>query len=243
MKSIQLACIALVPALATATHAQTYKVMDYFNTKPSSPLAPGVIAQSRGGDLLATASDQSADLLGVAFRVTTSSALTVVHQFSQATGSLPAGGLTLGRDGQFYGTTIFEGYPTDGGSVFRMTPERFRHHSPSVRSRRRFPSLCPAGAEHVRRLLRNHLRRRGRSPCCRHRSRGRSTKSTAPVNHTLLPIPSPEPTGPTPALPSCPGRTISGSTEPRSMPAPTTSAPSSGSIRKVTPGSLATSTP
>ncbi len=122
MKSIQLACIALVPALATATHAQTYKVMDYFNTKPSSPLAPGIIAQSRGGDLLTTASDQSADLLGVAFRVTTSSALTVVHQFSQATGSLPTGGLTLGRDGQFYGTTVFGG-PTDGGSVFRMTPD------------------------------------------------------------------------------------------------------------------------
>jgi hypothetical protein len=64
--------LALVWALCSTMHAQTYKVMDYFNGVPSAPDTPGVIAQSRGGNLVTTASDQSTDFVGSAFRVATS---------------------------------------------------------------------------------------------------------------------------------------------------------------------------
>jgi hypothetical protein len=47
--------IVLASGLATATHAQTYKVMDYFNGTPSTPSS--VIAQSRGGNLVTTATE------------------------------------------------------------------------------------------------------------------------------------------------------------------------------------------
>jgi uncharacterized repeat protein (TIGR03803 family) len=131
MKSSRFTGLALVWALGTAMHAQTYKVMDYFNSQPSTPLAPGVIAQSRGGYLVTTASDQTTDGAGVAFRVTTWGAVTVLHQFKTGNGERysPVGGLTLGRDGQFYGTTAGGG-ATNGfggvvnaGGVFKMTPD------------------------------------------------------------------------------------------------------------------------
>jgi uncharacterized repeat protein (TIGR03803 family) len=114
--------LALLWALGTTMHAQTYKVMDYFNGVPSTPVTPGVIAQSRGGNLVTTASDESTDFVGSAFRVATSGTLTLLHKFSTAEGDAPSGGLTLARDGFFYGTTAFGG-STNGGTVFQMTAD------------------------------------------------------------------------------------------------------------------------
>jgi uncharacterized repeat protein (TIGR03803 family) len=93
--------------------------MDYFSGTPSSPSS--VIAQSRGGNLVTTASDQSSDLYGSAFRVATSGTLTVLHQFSSSGGNIP-NGLTLGRDGLFYGTNQAGG-SSNGGTVFEMTAD------------------------------------------------------------------------------------------------------------------------
>jgi uncharacterized repeat protein (TIGR03803 family) len=108
-------------SLAATIHAQSYKVLVYFNTQPSWPFG-AAIAQSLGGSMLSTSGDDPSDLNGVAFRVETSGAMTVLHQFARATGHLPASGLTLGRDGEFYGTTMFGGI-NQAGSVFRMTPD------------------------------------------------------------------------------------------------------------------------
>jgi uncharacterized repeat protein (TIGR03803 family) len=114
--------LAGVLSLAATLPAQTYKVLAYFNGMPASPEFPGLIAQSLGGSMLTTATDQTSDLHGVAFRVETSGALTVLHQFDPATGDLASSGLTLGRDGEFYGATMFGGIG-DAGSVYRMTPD------------------------------------------------------------------------------------------------------------------------
>jgi uncharacterized repeat protein (TIGR03803 family) len=47
--------------------------------------------------------------------------LTALHRFTGPDGQAPAGGLTLGTDGNFYGTTITGGtYAL--GTIFRMTP-------------------------------------------------------------------------------------------------------------------------
>lgn len=62
--------------------------------------------------------------LGTIYRLDATGA-TVLHSFNGKDGSLPAG-LTLGPDGQFYGTTIRGGLPPPGGTsegtVFRMSP-------------------------------------------------------------------------------------------------------------------------
>ena len=121
MKLHQLMGTALLCALAGSAHAQ-YKVMAYFNGKPGDPIEPALIAQGRGGYLFTTTPDQSTDLRGVAFKVGTSGAVTVLHEFDPATGILPSSGLTLGRDGLFYGTT-YAGGPNRAGSVFKMTQD------------------------------------------------------------------------------------------------------------------------
>jgi uncharacterized repeat protein (TIGR03803 family) len=124
MKIFQLTDIALACAFATATHAQTYKLMVNFDGQPTSgPFYPEMIAQSRGGYLITTSDHSGATgLPGEVFRVTTSGALTVLHTFSGAEPSHPFGGLTLGSDGLFYGTTE-EGGTSNRGSVYKMTSD------------------------------------------------------------------------------------------------------------------------
>jgi uncharacterized repeat protein (TIGR03803 family) len=124
MQIIRFTGFALVCALATATHAQTYKLMLNFDGQPTSgPFYLDAIAQSRGGYLVtASAHSGSADVPGEAFRVTTSDALTVLHTFSTTEPNSPLGGLTLGPDGEFYGTTELGG-TSNTGSVFKMTSD------------------------------------------------------------------------------------------------------------------------
>lgn len=118
MKLVRFTCLALAWALGTTMYAQTYKVMDYFNGTPSAP--GNVIAQSRGGNLVTTALD-AAPSDGEAFRVATSGTLTILHQFGASDGTFP-NGVTLGRDGIFYGTTQAGG-SSNGGTVFQMTAD------------------------------------------------------------------------------------------------------------------------
>ena len=114
MRIVRFTGLALVWALGTTMHAQTYKVMDYFNGTPSAPSS--VIAQSRGGYLVTTAVD-AAPFDGVAFRVATSGTLTVLHQFSSSGGNYP-NGLTLGGTACSMEPTKSEGPPT-GALCFR----------------------------------------------------------------------------------------------------------------------------
>jgi uncharacterized repeat protein (TIGR03803 family) len=64
---------------------------------------------------------------GTVFKVTTNGDLTTLVSFAGTNGSGPVAGLTLGSDGNFYGTTTgggssFDGYEGSGyGTVFRMT--------------------------------------------------------------------------------------------------------------------------
>jgi uncharacterized repeat protein (TIGR03803 family) len=124
MKVIRFAGLALVCALATTMHAQSYKVLVNFKDQPLGPNRMGIIAQSRGGYLLSTAPDVWSDDRGVAFRVTTFGVLTVLHEFSSdlPDGPYPIGGLTPGTNGRFYGTTEVGG-ASHYGTIFEMTPD------------------------------------------------------------------------------------------------------------------------
>jgi uncharacterized repeat protein (TIGR03803 family) len=59
---------------------------------------------------------------GAVFKIGTNGALTSLHSFTDsADGALPQAGLTLGADGNFYGTTAIGG-DFKGGTVFQITP-------------------------------------------------------------------------------------------------------------------------
>jgi uncharacterized repeat protein (TIGR03803 family) len=112
MKRIVALASALLMLAATAARAQTFSVLHYLKGQNGSPGEPsGVIAQGRDGDLYTTAAF-GGRLAGVAFKVAPGRKLT---EFSKSRGT---GGLTLGRDGMFYGAS----YGPDNGTVFKLSP-------------------------------------------------------------------------------------------------------------------------
>ena len=119
--SLLVAMIFLLGTLAAS--GQTYTVMYNFGSKagdPSNPNYSGVIAQGRDGNLYTTA-PSGGDGNGAVFKITPSGTLSIVHSFSGTDGGHPTGGVTLGRDGSFYGTTS-EGGSNGAGTLFRLTP-------------------------------------------------------------------------------------------------------------------------
>jgi uncharacterized protein (TIGR03437 family) len=58
---------------------------------------------------------------GTIYRISPSGNFTTVYNFSSADGQSPIGGLTLGPDGNFYGTTLYGGATPYGGTIFRFT--------------------------------------------------------------------------------------------------------------------------
>ena len=98
---------------------------------------PSTLIQGKDGNFYGTtyAGGNSADCTqegsfgcGTVFKITPQGALTILHNFSSADGCYPEAGLTLGSDGNFYGTTLAGGangycnaYPS-GGTVFKITP-------------------------------------------------------------------------------------------------------------------------
>ena len=130
-RAMLLAIAVLVLAVATATpsHAQAYSALYEFGGKtgdPANPQYSGIIAQGRDGNLYSTAPATPVGGLcsfcGAVFKITPSGTLAVVYYFNDTAGSgyTPFGGLTLGTDGNFYGTTKAGG-TFNLGTVFKIT--------------------------------------------------------------------------------------------------------------------------
>jgi uncharacterized repeat protein (TIGR03803 family) len=129
MKGLQrckLLALAAVLAVAPAKvgHAQTYKVLHNLGSKAGDPMNPvnsGIIAQGRDGSLYTTAPQGGGNgSTGAVFKITPSGTLRVLHGFIGAVPGAPEGGLSLGTDGNFYGTTNDNsGSP---GTIFKITP-------------------------------------------------------------------------------------------------------------------------
>jgi uncharacterized repeat protein (TIGR03803 family) len=113
--------VVLCVALSPAAHAQTYTdLLNFDGTHGSDPDYPQLLAQGRDGNLYGTAPiAKKAD--GVVFRLTPKGVPAVLHSFSGGDGDRPYSGLTLGTDGNFYGTTSLGG-SSGFGTVFRVTP-------------------------------------------------------------------------------------------------------------------------
>ena len=120
--------VVLVAALvfilsAFPAHAQTYTVLYNFGTVKCDPLDPtvsGIIAQGRDGNLYSSTGAGGCDLAGAAFKITPKGKLTVLHSFGSQSGDqgVPVGGVTLGTDGDFWGTSEGGDF---GGIIWKMT--------------------------------------------------------------------------------------------------------------------------
>jgi uncharacterized repeat protein (TIGR03803 family) len=128
---MRLAIVGLVLALTAmpVAHAQTYTVLYNYSpgTKsgdPSSPQYTGIIAQGHDGNLYSTtpAGGTLCSFCGVVFKITPSGTLTHVFDFNYPNGApyTPFSGLTLGKDGNFYGTTEAGG-TFNLGTVFKSS--------------------------------------------------------------------------------------------------------------------------
>src|SRR4029077_14436823 len=125
-----LTLLVLTLAATASLNAQTYSVLYNLGTNSGDPCAPGnesgdgegVIAQGRDGNLYSTAPTCAANDFGGVFRITPAGAFTLLYSFGgPGADGTPFGGLTLGSDGNFYGTT--DGGGTSGdGTIYKITP-------------------------------------------------------------------------------------------------------------------------
>src|SRR5580692_1610353 len=123
-------------ATAIASPAQTFTTLVNFNyTDGMNPYTMSLV-QGTDGNLYGITEFGGANSLGTVFKVTPTGTLTTLYSFCAKTncteGAVPFGGLVLGTDGNFYGTTseggdtaepcAAEGGIVDCGTVFKITP-------------------------------------------------------------------------------------------------------------------------
>jgi uncharacterized repeat protein (TIGR03803 family) len=85
--------------------------------------SPGAaLTLGKDGNFYGTTPEGGANTSGTVFKITPAGTLTTLYQFTGGSaGALPDAALTLGRDGNFYGTTSYGGL-NGWGTVFRITP-------------------------------------------------------------------------------------------------------------------------
>ncbi len=135
----RLFALAVLTLIAGSLHAQTLSVLYNFGTTandPTSFLSPGTLAQGADGNIYTTS--QSGGIFspdyfreGTVFSMSATGALSLTYTFEAGpvlvpNGGSPYSGLTLGTDGDFYGTTPGGGV-IDGanafGTVFKIDPQ------------------------------------------------------------------------------------------------------------------------
>jgi uncharacterized repeat protein (TIGR03803 family) len=127
-RNLTLAVMALVFAAFTNTysHAQTYTALYEFGAKatdPENPQYSGIITQGRDGNLYSTATSTplgACSYCGAAFSISPSGVLTVYDFKTTGMGYTPFSGVSLGIDGNFYGTTKAGG-TFNAGTIFQLT--------------------------------------------------------------------------------------------------------------------------
>ncbi len=113
----------VLAATSSTSAAQVYTVLYDLGTNSGDPQSPqGHYAQARDGNLYSTSPSGGANGYGTVFQLTPAGKMKVMWSFTgvNSQGGDPTSGLTLGTDGNLYGTTIADG--TDSaGTVFRIS--------------------------------------------------------------------------------------------------------------------------
>jgi uncharacterized repeat protein (TIGR03803 family) len=119
-----LAAAAVLCAAAFA-QAQTVSTIYNFADNGASGANPWYVTlvQGTNGNLYGTTYNGGKDLFGTVFNVTDSGSQKIIYSFTGTAtdGAFPTGGLTLGTDGNFYGTTQ-QGGAHQMGTAFKVTP-------------------------------------------------------------------------------------------------------------------------
>jgi uncharacterized repeat protein (TIGR03803 family) len=115
---------AVLACVAALAQAQTVSTVYTFTGGTTGAANPNYVTlvQGTSGALYGTSYNGGSKSEGTFFSVTTSGAFTLLYSFGTATkdGTWPTGGLTLGTDGNFYGTTNLGGSSSQG-TIFKMT--------------------------------------------------------------------------------------------------------------------------
>ena len=124
---IAVVTVALILTALSAS-AQTYTKLYTWpeDTRNDTGIGlAGLMTQGRDGNLYGTIGDDNSNAAGSAFKMTPSGTFTRIYSFCSLTacadGTGPWGGLSLAKDGNFYGTTT-NGGKNNAGTVFQLTP-------------------------------------------------------------------------------------------------------------------------
>jgi uncharacterized repeat protein (TIGR03803 family) len=118
----------LISGAAPMAKAQAFSVVYNFGTVDGDPVQgfySGVIAQGQDGNLYSgTSSGGINNAYGALFKITPAGALSSLYNFAgDGDGAYPFGGVTLGTDGNYYGTTYSGNVANPRyGTIFKMTP-------------------------------------------------------------------------------------------------------------------------
>src|SRR5205085_871355 len=108
--------MAAIPA-----QAQTFTLLDNFLVGGTGPQWPGgPLAQGRDGQLYGWSYAGGTNNTGSIWKTDTSGAVNVILGFAAGTGNDCQNGMTMGTDGNFYGTALTN--CAGAGYVFKLTP-------------------------------------------------------------------------------------------------------------------------
>jgi len=113
-----ISAVLLISVTAVLSHAQTFTTLasltDASGATPRNESAYSLV-QGPDGNFYGTARDRGAQQNGTVFKMTPDGTLTALYSFTgQADGGRPISGLTLGSDGNLYGT--------NQSAIFKVTP-------------------------------------------------------------------------------------------------------------------------
>jgi len=118
--------VILLTGTSIASRAQTFKTLIIFDGTNGATPVDTPLVQGTNGNLYGTTLGGGSHGSGTVFEITQAGKLTTLYNFCSqsncADGSGPYGGLVLGRDGNFYGTTSQGGADGVSGTVFRIKP-------------------------------------------------------------------------------------------------------------------------
>jgi|HubBroStandDraft_2_1064218.scaffolds.fasta_scaffold24156_1 uncharacterized repeat protein (TIGR03803 family) len=125
-----LSLIGVALLFVLGANAQTYKALYTYpgtDNNTSGITWPSVLAQGQDGNLYSTIETNGSTTYGTVYKVSTGGVYSPVYTFCSEgagctlTGGNPTGGVTLGFDGNLWGTTL-NGGKDEAGTVFKVTP-------------------------------------------------------------------------------------------------------------------------